>query len=144
MTIYEVVKDGPDCPEVFFRTANKEKADLFADRYNKYNVFNDEDPKVVIMKYDTDNIEEHADSILSVYKIMKVIRVSSFHGNLEILSTQIKYCPYPESILQQVHGSIGHGLYIVTLYNPISDPDPDIVQCVEELIQEYIAIAAVE
>ena len=144
MTIYEVVKDGPDYSEVFFRTADKEKADLFADQYNKYNVFNDEDPKVVVMKYDTDSMEKHADSILSAYKIMKVVRVSSFHGNLEILSTQLEYCPYPESILKQVHGDTGQDLYIVALYNPVSDPDPDIAQCVKELIEEYIAIEAVE
>ena len=144
MIVYEVVKDGPDYPKVFFRTVNREKADLFADQYNKYNVFSDEDPKVVVTKYDTDSMEEHADNILSAYKIMKVVRVSSFHGNIEILSTQLKYCPYPESIFQQVHGSIECNAYIVTLYNPVSDPDPDIAQCVKELIQEYIAIEAAE
>ena len=144
MTIYEVVKDGPDYPEVFFRTADKEKADLFAGQYNKYNVFNDEDPKVVVMKYDTDSMEKHADNILSAYKIMKVVQVSSFQGNLEILSTQLEYCPYPESVLEQVHGSIECNTYIVTLYNPASDPDPDIAQCVKELIREYIASETVE
>lgn len=80
MIIYEIVCDNYQNKYVLFRTKDKFKADAFCDVYNKYHndIF---DRGVKINTIDTNQIERHADKLISRFKFVNEVKIND--GEIE-------------------------------------------------------------
>ena len=92
MTIYQVYQNDPECPELLFKTADKNKANRFIEQYNLWNTDKETDPFVdkylYCLQYDTDNMETEADKVISSYSVKKIfeVRYSSSKEEAEVMN----------------------------------------------------------
>lgn len=145
MIIYQVYKNDPECPELLFRTADKNKADSFIEQYNSQNINDKIDPFIdkylFSLQCDTDHMEAEADKVISSYSIKKIyeIRYDSVKEKAEVMNV---YNSFQESVkvpYEQIKINI-NGIYFVDLQEDIDInlTSEEVTEKTKAIVKQYL------